>query len=194
MNATLYRDVLFNVLFAFFVLTVLMLPNLNPPAEKAKAEPPGNIIVHITWPPGNTDVDLWVDGPGELVPVGYSNQGGILWNLLRDDLGTVPDATGINYENAYSRGVVPGDYTINVHCYRCRQLPVPVDIELSLAPDAGGSTKMRAEVVATSRVELRAAGQERTALRFRIDPDGGVDPASFSTVFKPLRDMKGKGS
>ena len=193
MNATLYRDVLFNILFAFFVLTVLMLPHLNPPVDEAKSEPPGNIIVHITWPPGNTDVDLWVDGPGEFVPVGYSNKSGVLWNLLRDDLGTVPDLTNINYENAYSRGIVPGDYTINVHCYRCRQLPVPVDMEVSIAPDAAGSAdKARAEVIATSRVELRADGQERTALRFRIDAEGNADEASFSTVFKPLRSMKGK--
>lgn len=194
MKATLYRDVLFNLLFAFFVLTVLMLPHLNPPADEAKSKPPGNIIVHITWPPGNTDVDLWVDGPGELTPVGYSNKGGVLWNLLRDDLGTIPDVTGINYENAYSRGILPGDYTINVHCYRCRQLPVPVDMEVSLAPDAAGSAgKARAELIATSRVELRADGQERTALRFSINADGGVDAASFSTVFRPLRTMKGKG-
>jgi hypothetical protein len=171
-----------------------MLPYLNPPADRAKSEPPGNIIVHITWPPGNTDVDLWVDGPGEFVPVGYSNKGGVLWNLLRDDLGTMPDLTNINYENAYSRGIVPGDYTINVHCYRCRQLPVPVYMEVSIAPDAAGSAdKVRAETIATSRVELRADGQERTAFRFRIDAEGNADEASFSTVFKPLRNMKGKG-
>ena len=91
MHATLYRDVLFNILFAVFVLTVLMLPNLNPPTDEAKSEPPGNIIVHITWPPGNTDVDLWVDGPGELAPVGYSNKGDVLWNLLRDDLGAMAE-------------------------------------------------------------------------------------------------------
>jgi len=128
------------------------------------------------------------------VPVGYSNKGGVLWNLLRDDLGTVPDLTNINYENAYSRGIVPGDYTINVHCYRCRQLPVPVDMEVSIASDVAGSAdKARAEVIATSRVELRTDGQERTALRFRIDADGDVDAASFSTVFKSLRTMKGKG-
>lgn len=191
MNATLYRDILFNLLFAFFVLVVLMLPWLNPPAQEAKSEPPGNLIVHITWPPGNTDVDLWLDGPGELVPVGYSNKGGLLWNLLRDDLGDSPDATPLNYENAFTRGVIAGDYTINVHCFRCPVLPVPVDVEISVATDAeGAASKRAARIIATSRVELRSSKQERTALRFTLDAEGNTDESSFSTVFKPLRSGK----
>src|SRR3546814_21118968 len=121
-------------------LIVLILPHLNPPASAKQAGAPGNLIVHVSWPEGDADVDLWLDGPAEPVPVGYSNKGGVLWNLLRDDLGTKPDATPLNYENAFTRGVVPGEYTINVHCFRCPTTPVQVDVEISLKPDEIGRT------------------------------------------------------
>ena len=33
----------------------------------------------------DVDIDLWVKAPDD-IPVGYSNQGGLFFNLLRDDL------------------------------------------------------------------------------------------------------------
>src|SRR3546814_3333786 len=107
LNDILFRDALFIMVLIQYILIVLMLPHLNPPASAKQADPPGNLIVHVSWPEGDADVDLWLDGPAEPVPVGYSNKGGVLWNLLRDDLGTKPDATPLNYENAFTRGVVP---------------------------------------------------------------------------------------
>ena len=192
MNGTLFRDAILIMLLAFVALVVWMLPFLNPPAQEAKSEPPGNLIVHIVWPNGNIDVDLWVDGPGEPVPVGYSNKGGVLWNLLRDDLGTFPDVSGINYENAFTRGIFPGEYTVNVHCYRCPQVPVPVEVEVSLKTGEETGKGGGIQQIASSRVELRFNGQERTAIRFTLDDGGGVVPDSFSTVFKPLRNMRAK--
>ena len=64
------------------------------------------MIVDAQWPDNwRTDVDLWVQAPGD-VPVGYSNKGGVIMNLLRDDLGT-NDPTPLRYENQFSRGVPP---------------------------------------------------------------------------------------
>ena len=58
-------------------------------------------MIEARWPDAvDADVDLWVQAPGD-VPVGYSNKGGAIFNLLRDDLGTRADATGINYEISY---------------------------------------------------------------------------------------------
>jgi hypothetical protein len=74
----------------------------------------------MRWPDAaDTDVDLWVQGPGD-VPVGYSNKGGRLFNLLRDDLGLQSDAAKINYESSFSRGIVEGEYVINVHLYKSK--------------------------------------------------------------------------
>ena len=62
------------------------------------------------WPPEKPfDVDLWVQGPGA-GPVGFWNKGNEVFNLLRDDLGVDGDATDLNYEVSYSRGIPAGEY------------------------------------------------------------------------------------
>ena len=185
MNNLAFRDLLFILLFGFVFLVVAMIPHLNPPADEDNAEPPGNVIAAIAWPEGDTDVDLWVFGPGEAVPVGYSNKGGLLWNLLRDDLGAHPDATALNYENAYTRGVIPGEYIINIHCYRCPVLPVPVVVEISVKGDGPGKQAMK--IIATTKVDLETAGEELTALRFELTKDGKLVPGSMNHVFQQLR-------
>jgi hypothetical protein len=189
MGRTTFRDLLMIMLLGFVFMIVAMIPHLNPPATEDDAEPPGNVIAHITWPKGNIDVDMWVMGPGEIVPVGYSNKGGLLWNLLRDDLGG-NDATDLNYENAYTRGIIPGEYIINVHCYRCYTFPVPVTVEVSVKRESDGNTKTPLRVIATTLVELHSNGEEATALRFTLDREGNLEPGSMNHVFRPLRAMK----
>lgn len=188
MNNILFRDTLLNMLLMLVVIIVLIIPHLNPPASKSEEEPPGNLIVHITWPVGDFDVDLWTFGPGELTPVGYSNKGGVLWNLLRDDLGSHPDATNINYENAYTRGIVPGEYIINVHCYRCSQFPLEVRTEVSV--NNGQPGKSSITPIATVVTKLTRNGQERTVVRFRLTEAGTIEPGSMNAVFTPLRDAR----
>ena len=123
--------------------------------------------------------------------MGYSNKGGLLWNLLRDDLGTQPDATPLNYENAYTRGITPGEYIINVHCYRCPVLPVPVDVEVSVKTDNGNKSSMN--IIATTRVELQQHGEELTALRFKLTEEGKLVAGSVNHLFKSLRAQSPQG-
>lgn len=191
MNSILFRDTLLNMLLAMTAAVIITVTYLS--EDKSKSEststPPGNMIVSIVWPVGDTDVDLWVTGPGEIVPVGYSNKGGLLFNLLRDDLGSYPDASGINYENAYTRGVVPGEYTINVHCYRCHILPQEVKVEVSINT-GNPAEKVPLKVLLTSSVKLTGQGQERTAANFTLKEDGTIAPGTLNSVYKPLRDAK----
>ncbi|MFD0386762.1 hypothetical protein ACFQ4K_01335 [Tistrella bauzanensis] len=103
---TVFRDVITLALLGFIAVVILMLPHLNPPRKLDAAEinAPGNVIVEALWAADlDTDVDLWVKAPGD-VPVGYSNKGGVIFNLLRDDLGRYGDATDSNHEVSYSRG------------------------------------------------------------------------------------------
>ena len=192
-SRTVFRDLLMLMLLGFVAIIVAMLPHLNPPATEDNIEPPGNVIAHVTWPEGNTDVDMWVTGPGEIVPVGYSNKSGLLWNLLRDDLGNVPDATPLNYENAFTRGITPGEYIINVHCFRCRVLPVPVDIEVSVKRIGDNGAKTPIRVIATTQVILHRNREEATAIRFELDRDGNLIPNSLNHVFRPLRAADDQG-
>jgi len=187
-GATVFRDVIMLALAGFVMLVLLLLPHLNPRAKtEDAARSPGNVVVEARWPDGlNADVDLWVQAPGD-VPVGYSNAGGAVFNLLRDDLGHMSDLTGLNYEFSYSRGVPPGEYTVNVHLFRNHAAEaVPVTIVVSAKGGSGESAK---QLLAT-RVVLAHEGEERTAFRFRLDDKARLVSGSVHDLPKPLRAVR----
>jgi hypothetical protein len=189
-TGTVFRDTIMLALAGFVALVILMLPYLNPKQTKSaeNVEPPGNVIIEARWPDNmDSDVDLWVQAPGD-TPVGYSNKGGAIFNLLRDDLGRRADATEMNYEVSYSRGIPPGEYTVNLHLYRntARVVPIPVTIVASVKKTMQESAR---QLLAT-RIDLKREGQELTVFRFAIDDDGDLVPGSVTSLQRPIRDWK----
>lgn len=189
-TGTVFRDVILLALAGFVAIVVMILPHLNPPeAKKADAtEPPGNVMVEARWPDAwDTDIDLWVQAPGD-VPVGYSNKGGAIFNLLRDDLGRRGDATQMNYEVSYSRGIPPGEFTVNLHVYRNpeRTLPIPVTVVVSVKKTAEESGRQ----ILASKVELTRESQELTVFRFKLDEAGDLVPGSVHNLQRGLRNWK----
>jgi len=187
---TVFRDVIFLALAGFVAIVLLLLPFINPEAkENSEVNSPGNVIAEVRWPDDtNTDVDLWVAGPGDR-PVGYSNKSGKIFNLLRDDLGTKGDITGLNYEVSYSRGVPAGEYVVNLHLYRSAQeyLPVNVTVAISIkTPEAN-----RAKHILSKEVMMRQIGDEVTVFRFHIDDNGRLVDGSVHDLPRPLRSSKG---
>ena len=186
---TVFRDVIFLALAGFVAMVLLLLPHLNPPATADDGTPaPGNVIVEISWPDQiDADVDLWVEAPGDTA-VGYSNKGGLIFNLLRDDLGGQADVTEINYEVSYSRGVPSGEYTVNVHLYRdmSGQLPLSVNVPVSVK----SNPKVAAKRILTTKLQLQHQGQELTAFRFSLDDNGKLVSGSVHDLPKPLRAKK----
>lgn len=185
MSGIIARDIILNALLVFVALVVILLLLINPPAEKADAPPPGNLIVSIVWPAGDTDVDLWVMSKGESRPVGYSNRTGAVWSLLRDDLGNKNDLTELNFENAYSRTVEAGHYVVNLHLYRGSG-PIEVTVEIRVANMGGGDSR----ALMTTKVILHKTGQEITAVAFDLTADGAIVPGSVNSVFTPLRNAR----
>ncbi len=186
-GGTVFRDVIMLALAGFVATVILLLPHINPPGEAVDetTQPPGNVIVELRWPDEiDADVDLWVEAPGD-VPVGYSNKGGRMFNLLRDDLGKRADATGLNYEVSYSRGISAGEYTVNVHLYRnaANIFPLPVTVVTSVKK----SPKESARQVLASKVELVREGEELTVYRFRLSEDGSLVPGSVHSLQRNLR-------
>jgi len=182
-----FRDVIMLALAGFVAMVILLLPHLNPPGEASEetTQPPGNVIVEVRWPDElDSDVDLWVEAPGD-VPVGYSNKGGTIFNLLRDDLGRRADATGLNYEVSYSRGIPAGEYTVNVHLYRnaANVYPIPVTVVTSVKK----SPKESARQLLASKIELVREGEELTVYRFRLSEDGSLVPGSVHSLQRNLR-------
>jgi len=186
-GGTVFRDVIMLALAGFVAMVLLLLPHLNPPGRSAEdtIEAPGNVIIEARWPDElDTDVDLWVEAPGDR-PVGYSNKGGAHFNLLRDDLGRRGDATGLNYEVSYSRGIPAGEYTVNVHLYRnaANVYPVPVTIVTSVKKSPQDSAKQ----ILVSEVELTREGEELTIYRFRLSEEGDLVPGSVHSLHRGLR-------
>jgi len=183
---TVFRDVIFLALAGFVAMVLLLLPHLNPPATAHEGMPaPGNVIVEISWSDKvDADVDLWVQAPGD-TPVGYSNKGGVLFNLLRDDLGGQSDVTNVNYEVSYSRGIEAGEYIVNVHLYRdmSNQLPLPVAVSVSVKT----SPQVAAKRILNTKLMMTHQGQEITAFRFELQGDGKLVSGSVHDLPIALR-------
>jgi hypothetical protein len=174
-----FLDLLMLALLGFVCIVLILLPHIATPA-KDDVPPSGDMLVEIIWPPEiNSDVDLWVQAPGDR-PVGYSNKGGLAFNLLRDDLGQHADISGINYEVSHSRGLPAGEYTVNVHLYRniAGADAIPVTAIVSI--------KGKGRVYNT-KVILTQEGQEITVVRFKIDAAGNLVDGSVHNLPKPLR-------
>ena len=184
-SGVVFRDMIMLALMGFVTIVILIIPYINPVAKPVqKEQAPGNVIVEIRWPDElNTDVDLWVQGPGDR-PVGYARQSGRIFNLLRDDLGHRRDASKLNYEISYSRGVLPGEYTVNVHLFSniARVYPVPVSVIVSVKTSADEPARQ----ILASKVSLAYVNQETTVFRFRLNREGQLVPGSVHSIPRSL--------
>lgn len=160
------------VAFAFLMAT-------KKPQEPTKEtdRSAGDISVFVFWPDGDTDVDTWLRSPDGDV-VSFNHKSGTVWSLLRDDLGNPNDPTPHNFENAYSRGLPPGEYAVTVHAYRnLGEYPVPVDAELRIRSKPNASP-----VTFNAHVVLDHTGDEAVLFRFRIDSAGELVPGSVNNL------------
>jgi hypothetical protein len=158
----------------FFILAVLF---MNPVAKKGIIDPKAEYLITVTWPDNNPDdIDTWVEDPnGELVWFRSRDAG--LIHLDRDDRGLINDTLEINGEIVKNplnqevvtiRGVVPGEYIVNVHYYATvTEKPVPVTVRVD-------KVNPTLEVIYYDTLTLDQKGEEKTALRFRINQDGRV--------------------
>jgi hypothetical protein len=177
MTPILVRDLLMNMLLGLTALVVLVLAQINPIAKNQESlPPPGTIAVLACWPPGPIDVDVWVSDPKDTKPVGYSRKSGLVWSLLRDDMGIVNDDSPINCESAFARSTPAGEYVVNIHGYSILGPSVSVHVEVAL----NGNFLTKADM------GLRPK-QERTVIRFKLDGQGNLVPGSENKVFKQLR-------
>ncbi len=193
-SKTILGDVVFNLLMVFALLFII-LPH-NPKKEEAKTQEvksAGDMMVEIHWPDKvDIDIDLWVKSPDDELAVGYSNRAGKTFNLLRDDLGMARDSTTRNYEMAYSRGLPPGEYVINLHYYADREPganthEVPVDVIISIKTTDGDGINGGMRQAIIRKAILRATNEELTVVRFVILENGELDKESINDFHKELR-------
>ena len=186
-NDVVFRDVILLALTGFISMVILLLPFVNPPTEEeSSSTPPGNVIVELFWDSKrDVDIDLWVQAPDD-IPVGYSNKGGLFFNLLRDDLGIYKDNSPVNYEVSYSRGISDGVYIANVHLYREDKAPFkPIIAELLVSVVDPVSNK-RKQILRTSK-KLEEIGKEITVFQFELNKKGKLNKNSINNKYVMLR-------
>ena len=183
----IFRDVILLALTGFIFMVVLLLPFVNSPTDSSNTtDPPGNVIVELFWDnKRDVDIDLWVKAPDD-IPVGYSNKGGLFFNLLRDDLGKYKDNSPVNYEVSYSRGISEGSYIVNLHLYREDENPFkPINAKLVVSVVDPDTNKRRQ--ILLSEKKLYVVGEELTIFQFVLDKKGNLDKDSINNTFVQLR-------
>ncbi len=189
-SGTIFRDVTLLALAAFVAMVLMLLPFLNPGAEVESETDgitdPGNVIVELLWPPErDADIDLWVKAP-ERLPVGFPNKGNEVVNLLRDDLGLFQDLTDINYEIVYSRGIVAGEWIVNVQAYRLEDAIQPDPVEVKVVVSVKREGEDRPTPILEKEVELRFLRHELTVFRFALTGKGALVHGSVNDVHHSL--------
>ena len=122
-----FNDVLFNALLGFVVLFVLALLLINPITKKSDIPAKAEIMIIVEWDDESSDdIDTWVKGPLMGAPISFQNKHSGMMHLDRDDLGRTSDTMiidgekiviKVNREVVTMRGIVAGDYYINIHVY-----------------------------------------------------------------------------
>jgi hypothetical protein len=186
-----FTDLLFNALLGFVVMFVLAFLLINPVARTGAVDPKAEFLITLTWPDGRPeDVDLYVEDPAANLVWFRQREAGLM-HLDRDDLGQRNDfvevagrriVNPLNQEVVSLRGIVPGEFVVNVHLYRANdgsEFPATVKVE-KLNP--------KVNLVFYGSVSLSEQGDERTAVRFALGPDGRVrDVNQLAKRIVPLR-------
>ncbi|MDE2371250.1 MAG: hypothetical protein KGN16_19935 [Burkholderiales bacterium] len=183
-----FYDMLFNMLIAFVFCFIVALLAMNPKALKAGDVPSkAEYLINVNWPDNNPDdIDTWVQDPAGNLVWFRQREAGLMY-LDRDDRGEATDSILVNGHRITSpfrqevvaiRGIVPGEFTVNVQYYESRD-HLPVDVTISIV-----KVNPRAEVVYYGQLKLARQGDEATAARFTILPDGKV--VNINTLPKSL--------
>lgn len=183
-----FYDMLFNMLIAFVFCFIVALLAMNPKALKAGDIPSkAEYIINVSWPDRNpNDIDTWVQDPGGNL-VWYRAREAGLMHLDRDDRGLANDVillngkeivNPLNQEVVTLRGIEPGEFTVNLQYYETKD-GQPVEATVTVI-----KVNPRADVVFYGNVSLARKGDEATAVRFTVLPDGQV--TNVNTLPKKL--------
>lgn len=169
--------VLFKIIQAltfFFILAVIF---MNPIAKKGIIDPKAEYIITVTWPDSNpNDIDTWVEEPDGNLVWFQSKEAGLI-HLDRDDRGNINDVLTINgrtiqnplnQEVVTIRGTVVGEYVVNIFYYASEDNN-PVDVKVRV-----DKVNPQLEVVYYDTLTMEKVGDEKTAVRFTIDANGGL--------------------
>ncbi len=174
--------VLFKIIQALTYLYVLAVLFMNPIAKTGIIDPKAEYIITVTWPDNDpNDIDAYVEDPAGNV-IDFKNKEAGLIHLDRDDRGLMNDTLNINGQTVQNplnqevvtiRGVVSGEYVVNVHYYATEnRKAVPVTVRVDKVNPA-------LEVIYYQTMTLENKDDEKTALRFTIGGDGRISQINY---------------
>ena len=172
-----FSVMLFKALQVVAFLFFLALLAISPDSKDGKIDSKAEFIITLDWPDNHPDdLDLYVQDPiGNIAWYRHREAGFMV--LDRDDRGGANDFIVVNGRKIPSpireeivtvRGVVAGEYTINVsHFAATTGLPVRATVKVQkLNPTA--------QVIFDDSLLVDHTGDEKTAARFTLDAQGKV--------------------
>jgi len=190
-----FSVMLFKALQVVAFLFFIALLSISPDSKEGKIDSKAEFMITMDWPDNHPDdLDLFVQDPIGNIAWYRHREAGFL-TLDRDDRGGANDFIVINGRKLPSpireeivtvRGVVAGEYTVNIsHFQATTGQPVEATVKVQkLNPTA--------QVVFDDKVMVDHTGDEKTALRFKLDAEGKVidvhrRPKSLLATFRNVR-------
>ena len=189
-----FTDLLFNTLLGFTFLFFITVLFINPISKIGNVNMKAEYIVTVDWKDSlPDDVDIWVQDPnGETVSYLKKDAGWL--HLDRDDQGIVNDIVTIdgediiypiNREVVTLRGIIPGEYIINLYLYEHKS-KLPVDVKVIIE-----KVNPTLKLVYANNITLAKKDTEVTVTRFYLDENG--DYSSGDNQMKILTPYNLKG-
>lgn len=156
---------LLGVFICLFMLSFLMMSK-KIEEKNNKVESKAEFMITVTWDKNSSnDVDTYIEDPlGNLVFYRAKEKG--LMHLDRDDYGITNDTIMMgdgktvtvheNREIVSLRGIIPGEYIVNVHMYSERDKAEKTQVTVKLE-----KINPAFKTIAMKEVELRTTGDEK---------------------------------
>jgi len=190
---------LFKALQVIAFLFFIALLAVSPDSKDGKVDSKAEFLITMDWPDNHPDdLDLFVQDPVGNIAWYRHREAGFL-TLDRDDRGGVNDFIIVNGKKILSpireeivtlRGIVAGEYTVNVsHFQATTGQPVAASIKVQKLNPA-------VQVIFDNKVMLDHSGQERTAVRFRLDSEGKVIDVNqrAKSLLETFRNVRANGA
>ncbi len=188
-NNTSFLDVLFNFLLATVVLLVISVLHIVVEQNKADIKVNAEFVITLEWDHDqDNDVDIWVEDPNGIV-LWYRYQEVGVMHGDRDDKGWMDDIyvngeiIKINQEIITFRGIVEGDWVINIHLYRIGQ---------SVRDKEGSTVKIsliklnpKAIIIFKKEYRMETYWEQITVARFHMTGAGTV----LNLTDEPFKDL-----
>ena len=190
---------LFKALQVIAFLFFIALLAVSPDSKDGKVDSKAEFLITMDWPDNHPDdLDLFVQDPIGNIAWYRHREAGFL-TLDRDDRGGVNDFIIVNGKKILSpireeivtlRGIVAGEYTVNIsHFQATTGQPVAASVKVQkLNPTV--------QVVFDNKLMLDHSGQEKTAVRFRLDTEGKVIDVNqrSKSLLETFRNVRANGA